>query len=135
MEDALNFLAAHGLVVLTVVMFLDQMAVPIPPEPFLLGAGALAATGRANPFAGMLFALGAALAGNLIWYSLGRTKGAGILRFLCKLSLEPDTCVRRMETSFLKYGTRSLLVAKFVPGLNTVAPAMAGISSSMRSNA
>lgn len=127
MDNALNFLAAYGLIVLTVVMFLDQMAVPIPPEPFLLGAGALAAAGRLNPVAGMLFTLVAALAGNLIWYSLGRTQGTRILRFLCKLSLETDSCVRQMENSFTRHGTRSLLIAKFVPGLNTVAPAMAGI--------
>src|SRR6185503_17326729 len=127
MEETLRFLAEYGVVVLTVVLFLDQLAVPVPPEQFLLGAGALAAEHRIDPVLAGGLALAAALAGNGIWYGLGRVKGSRILRFLCTLSLEPDSCVRRMEDSFTKYGTKSLLVAKFIPGLNTVSPAMAGI--------
>jgi len=127
MEETLRFLAEYGVVLLTLVLFLDQLAVPLPPEPFLLGAGALAAEHRIDPVLAGGFALAAATAGNAIWYGLGRLKGSRILRFLCKLSLEPDSCVRSMEDSFTKHGTKSLLVAKFIPGLNTVAPAMAGI--------
>lgn len=127
MEETLRFLAEYGVVVLTLVLFLDQLAVPVPPEPFLLGAGALAAENRIDPLLAGGLALAAALAGNAIWYGLGRAKGTRILRFLCTLSLEPDSCVRRMEDSFAKHGTKSLLIAKFVPGLNTVSPAMAGI--------
>jgi membrane protein DedA with SNARE-associated domain len=127
MEETLRFLAEYGLIVLTVVLFLDQLAVPVPPEPFLLGAGALAAEHRLDPLLAGVLALAAAQAGNAIWYVLGRLKGTRILRFLCSLSLEPDSCVRRMEDSFTKHGTKSLLIAKFIPGLNTVSPAMAGI--------
>lgn len=127
MEETLRFLAEYGLVILTVVLFLDQLAVPVPPEPFLLGAGALAAEHRLDPLLAGALALAAAQAGNAIWYVLGRVKGTRILRVLCSLSLEPDSCVRRMEDSFTKYGTKSLLIAKFIPGLNTVSPAMAGI--------
>ena len=74
----------------------------------------------------MLIALGA-LSADSIWYILGRTKGIHILQFLCKISLEPDSCVRRTEGIFSKQGARSLLIAKFIPGLSTVAPPLAGI--------
>jgi len=62
-----------------------------------------------------------------IWYQLGRRKGIKVLQLLCKISLEPDSCVRRTEGLFSKQGARSLLLAKFIPGLGTVAPPLAGI--------
>jgi len=43
------------------------------------------------------------------------------------LSLEPDSCVRNTELMFGRYGVRSLVVSKFVPGLSTAAPPLAGI--------
>ena len=127
MEETLRFLAEYGVVILTLVLFLDQLAIPVPPEPFMLGAGALVAEHRIDPLPAFELAILAAQAGNAIWYGLGRVKGARILRFLCGLSLVPDSCVRSMEDSFAKHGTKSLLIAKFIPGLNTVSPAMAGV--------
>jgi hypothetical protein len=59
---------------------------------------------------------------------LGRRRGAKVLRFICRVALEPDSCVRQTETAFLRYGSRSLLVAKFVPGLNAVSAPLAAIS-------
>jgi membrane protein DedA with SNARE-associated domain len=127
MESALAFLAQYGLLILVVVMFADQIGVPVPPEPFLLGAGALMVEGRMSPVLGTTLALGAALAANAIWYFLGVAKGPRILKTLCRFSLEADSCVRRMEGFFAKHGAKSLLVAKFIPGLNTITPAMAGV--------
>ena len=69
----------------------------------------------------------AAVAADSIWYSLGRIKGIKVLQLLCKISMEPDSCVRRTEGVFSRQGARSLLVAKFLPGLSTVAPPLAGI--------
>jgi hypothetical protein len=63
-----------------------------------------------------------------MWFHLGRVRGKRVLRFICRISLEPDSCVRRTENAFLKYGVNTLLVAKFVPGLNTVAAPLAGDS-------
>ena len=62
------------------------------------------------------------------WYQLGRHRGTRVLNFLCRIALEPDSCVRRTESVFLRYGSRSLLLAKFVPGLNAAATPLAGIS-------
>jgi len=73
-----------------------------------------------------LSAIAAVLADGL-WYQLGRKKGISVLQFLCRISLEPDSCVRRTEGVFAKQGARSLLIAKFVPGLSTAAPPLAGI--------
>jgi hypothetical protein len=69
----------------------------------------------------------AALAADMLWYQLGRRRGIKVLQLLCKISLEPDSCVRRTEGVFAKQGARSLLLAKFLPGLGTVAPPLAGI--------
>jgi hypothetical protein len=59
---------------------------------------------------------------------IGRRRGAKALRFICRMALEPDSCVRQTETAYLRYGIRSLLVAKFVPGVNAVSAPLAAIS-------
>src|SRR6266852_1098670 len=69
----------------------------------------------------------AALATDLAWYELGRRRGARVLARLCQLSLEPDSCLRRAESIFARHGVRALLAAKFVPGLTTVMPPLAGV--------
>jgi membrane protein DedA with SNARE-associated domain len=122
-----QFLADYGQAVLFAAVFAEQMGLPFPAGPILVAAGALAESGRLHPLSTVVSAVAAALAANLIWYELGRRKGIRVLQLLCRLSLEPDSCVRLTENVFAKHGARSLLVAKFVPGLNTVAPPLAGI--------
>jgi membrane protein DedA with SNARE-associated domain len=108
-------------------VFAEQIGLPIPSIPLLLAAGALAGTGHLSFFASLFYVMFAAVAADSIWYQLGRRKGIRILQLLCKISLEPDSCVRRTEGVFSKQGARSLLLAKFLPGLSTVAPPLAGI--------
>src|SRR5262245_25701987 len=127
MHSALEFLLHHGYVVLLAWVFGEQVGLPVPSLPLLLAAGALAGAGRLNFLASLLICVFAAVVADSIWYALGRLKGIKILQFLCKISLEPDSCVRRTEGIFSKQGARSLLLAKFVPGLSTVAPPLAGI--------
>ena len=74
-----------------------------------------------------MIAIFASLTADTIWFQLGRIKGIKVLQLLCKISLEPDSCVRRTEGIFAKEGARSLLLAKFLPGLGAVAPPLAGI--------
>ncbi|HEU5323892.1 MAG TPA: VTT domain-containing protein, partial [Methylomirabilota bacterium] len=93
----------------------------------LLAAGALAGAGRLSLTLVLLVSLVASLLADTLWYEIGRRRGVRVLQFLCRVSLEPDSCVRRTETIFGRYGVRSLLVAKFVPGLNTAAPPLAGV--------
>jgi membrane protein DedA with SNARE-associated domain len=127
MHRTLEFLLHHGYVVLLAWVFAEQVGLPIPSMPLLLAAGALAGTGRMSFFASLFCAVLAALAADTLWYQLGRRRGIKVLQFLCKISLEPDSCVRRTEGVFAKQGARSLLLAKFLPGLGTVAPPLAGI--------
>src|SRR5262245_34098463 len=108
-------------------MVAEQFGIPLPAVPALLAVGALAAQGRVN----LVLVLGVmavvALIVDLAWYEVGRRQGAGILARLCRLSLEPDVCVRRTGKVFARYGVRALLVAKFLPGLSTVTPPLAGV--------
>jgi membrane protein DedA with SNARE-associated domain len=108
-------------------VFAEQIGLPVPSMPLLLAAGALAGTHHLNFLFSLFLCVLAAVAADSIWYSLGRIKGIKVLQLLCKISLEPDSCVRRTEGVFSKQGARSLLVAKFLPGLSTVAPPLAGI--------
>jgi len=127
MHSTLEFLVHHGYVVLLGWVFAEQIGLPIPSLPILLAAGALAGTGRINFFASLIIAIIGSLTADTIWFQLGRLKGIKVLQFLCKISLEPDSCVRRTEGIFAKEGARSLLLAKFLPGLGAVAPPLAGI--------
>lgn len=95
--------------------------------PLLLAAGALSGTGYLNFFACLLFAVMGAVTSDSVWFQLGRRRGIRILQLLCRISLEPDSCVRRTEGIFSKQGARSLLVAKFIPGLGLVTPPLAGV--------
>jgi membrane protein DedA with SNARE-associated domain/rhodanese-related sulfurtransferase len=81
-----------------------------------------------NLFAALALAIVAAAAADFGWYWLGRWRGVSVLRLICRISLEPDSCVRKTQTTFGRRGARALIVAKFVPGLNTVAAPLSGIS-------
>lgn len=123
----MDLLEKYGYSLVFGVMLLEQLGLPIPVAPVLILTGALIAGGKLSFALVVLFALTAAYTGDFIWYQFGKKRGRNILRTLCRLSLSPDSCVKKTENSFLKYGTNSLLFSKFVPGLNTIAPPMAGM--------
>jgi membrane protein DedA with SNARE-associated domain len=127
MTEALQFVGRHGYAVLFVWVLAEQLGLPMPAIPMLLAAGALAGTGHMSFGTALLVTTVASLLADTIWYEFGRRRGAKVLNLLCRISLEPDSCVRRTENIFARHGTRSLLVAKFVPGLSTAAPPMAGV--------
>ncbi|HYL10149.1 MAG TPA: VTT domain-containing protein [Candidatus Acidoferrales bacterium] len=127
MNETLQFLARHGYSVVFVWVFGEQLGLPVPAVPLLLAAGALAGSGQMNLLAVAALAMVAAMASDSLWFQLGRRKGIKVLQLLCRISLEPDSCVRRTEGAFEKHGAKSLLIAKFVPGLNAAAPPLAGI--------
>jgi membrane protein DedA with SNARE-associated domain len=126
-NEALEFLIRHGYVVLFFWVLAEQLGVPVPATPLLLAAGALAGQGRFMLSLAILLPIVASLIGDFVWYYIGKKRGAKVLNLLCRISLEPDSCVRRTENAFARNGARSLLFAKFVPGLNTMAPPLAGI--------
>jgi membrane protein DedA with SNARE-associated domain len=125
--EFMEFIIRHGYIVLFVWVLAEQLGLPLPAVPVLLAAGALAGAGKLNFYVALLLALAGSLLSDYFWYELGRRRGGKVLNFLCRMSLEPDTCVRKTEDSFAKHGARSLLIAKFVPGLSTVAPPLAGM--------
>lgn len=127
MDETLHFLTQHGAVVLFVVVLMEQIGLPVPALLFLIAAGALVGTGQMALGVAVGSAVLAALLGDQLWYELGRHRGRQVLNWLCRISLEPTACVRRTEEFFTRYGARSLVVAKFIPGLSTIAPPLAGI--------
>jgi membrane protein DedA with SNARE-associated domain/rhodanese-related sulfurtransferase len=126
MKDPTEILLAHGYLVLFTAVAAEQIGVPIPAGPVLIAAGALAGLHRMNLPAALLLAVAGCLFSDSVWYFLGRRRGGRILGFFCRVSLEPDTCVSNMQSFYSRYGPKSLLFAKFVPGLGALGPPMAG---------
>ncbi len=127
MNELIQFILQHGYSLLFLFVLADQIGAPVPAGPMLLAAGALAGLGWIHFLPALLLGVAAALASNLFWYCVGRFRGGSVLSLLCRISLNPESCVRNTASLFSRYGARSLLVAKFVPGLNTIAPPLAGI--------
>ena len=125
--DSLQVLEQYGVLILPALVVAEQVGIPLPAVPALLGVGALAAHGRIDVPLVLAVISVVALAVDLVWYEVGRRRGAVVLATLCRLSLEPDSCLRRAEGTFVRHGVRGMLVAKFVPGLTTVMPPLAGV--------
>ncbi len=121
-----DFLLRHGYGLLFAAVLVEQLGAPVPAVPALLVMGALATLGHYSLSIALLVAVTAALAADLVWYQLGRKRGDSVLGFLCRLSLEQDSCVKQTSDRFERWGPATLLIAKFIPGLSTVAPPLAG---------
>ncbi len=128
MSNSAQFLIQHGLPFVFALVFLEQIGLPLPSFPWLLAAGALAATGQFSLLRGLEVAVVACLVADASWFYLGRRRGNQVLGFLCRISLEPDSCVRRTLNVFTRYGWRGIVVAKFLPGMSTITPPLAGMS-------
>jgi len=128
LNETSQFLIRHGLPLVFAVVFVEQMGLPIPALPVLLAAGALSAAGKFNLLLGIVATVVACLIADTLWFYLGRYRGNQVLGFLCRISLEPDSCVRRTQNVFTRYGLRGVVMAKFVPGMSTVAPPLAGMA-------
>lgn len=122
----IHFLSIYGYALLFAWVLVEQMGIPLPATPVLIAAGALSAQGVLHSPLVFAVALAATLAADCTWFFIGRRYGHSVLRFLCKLSLEPTTCVRRTQESFGRLRGSMLLFAKFVPGLALLAPPVVG---------
>jgi membrane protein DedA with SNARE-associated domain len=122
------FLLRHGYLFLFAIVLVEQAGLPVPAVPVLLAMGALVGMGVFSLPACVAVTVAACLIADLAWYGLGRRYGSSILRLVCRIALEPDSCVRRTEDVFARQGTRALLYAKFVPGLSTVVTPVAGLA-------
>src|SRR5260370_40274314 len=119
--------AGQGIWIVLGLILAGGLGLPLPAPPVLVAAGVLAGAGQL-PLSGVLVgSLLALLAADLLWFQLGRWQGRRILALLCRISIAPDSCVRKTEDLFARNQTTALLVAKFLPGLKTVAPPLAGM--------
>src|SRR5262249_52107147 len=128
LKTILHLLISHPYSVVLFTGVLERVGLPVFLSPVLVGAGALAATGRMQFDVAVWIALVACIAGDTLWYELGRKRGDSVLSFLCRISLEPESCVRRTRNFFAKGTTRTVLISKWLPGLSHVVPAVAGLS-------
>jgi len=121
-----HILLLYGYVLLFAWVLVEQLGIPLPAAPVLLAAGALSAQHEFNFSLALLAGLAASLIADSSWFFIGRRYGHIVLRTLCKLSLEPTICVRRTQDSFGRRRALTVLIAKFIPGLATLAPPVAG---------
>ena len=126
--ESLSILKQYSLLILPALVVAEQFGIPLPAVPALLGVGALAASGQVSIPMVLGVIAAAAFTVDLTWYELGRRRGAAVLAKICQMSLRPDSSVGRTERIFARYGAGFILVAKFVPGLSTIVPPLAGIA-------
>lgn len=129
MNQLFPFLYRYGFIVVFVWMLAEQIGLPLPAEPFLLVAGGMAGEMQLNFPLTFLLAAVASLIADIFWFEMGRRNGASVLSLLCRISLNSDSCVRHTLRIFSRYGAKTLLVAKFIPGISIITAPLAGIHS------
>jgi membrane protein DedA with SNARE-associated domain len=132
LKSILGVFTAHPYLILLLAGLLERIGLPLLFAPILVAAGALAAAGQMEFDLGLWLALVACIFGDALWYEVGRTRGDSVLSLLCRISLEPESCVRRSRALFEKGTNRTLLLAKWIPGLSHIVPAVAGLSGVQR---
>jgi membrane protein DedA with SNARE-associated domain/rhodanese-related sulfurtransferase len=125
-QQLLSHISQYGLLLVALNVFLNQIGLPVPVVPTLILAGTLAAKGDLPFFELFAIATAACLIADCAWYWVGEKYGIRVLKTICKISLEPDSCVSQTQSQFDRWGINSLVVAKFVPGWSTIAPPLAG---------
>src|SRR5580692_6550753 len=126
MTDLLSIISHHGYLFLAVICFAEAAGLPLPAALAILTAGAVAAFGHLHFYLVFGIALIAMIIGDVILYFMGRVSGWRLLGFLCRLSANPETCILRSAEYFYRRGKQTLLFAKFIPGINTMSPPLAG---------
>jgi membrane protein DedA with SNARE-associated domain/rhodanese-related sulfurtransferase len=121
-----RLIAEYGLALVFANVLLEQLGLPVPAMPTLVVAGALAAEGEFSIVAIFAAAFVACMIGDAAWYLAGRRWGRRVMALLCRVSLSPDSCVRQTEFRFERWGRLTLVLSKFIPGLSTIAPPLAG---------
>src|SRR3569623_3353635 len=116
----------YGLSIVFCAVFIEQLGLPSPAQPFLVAAGALSISGQFSVMAVFLIAFIASTSSVTLWYLAGRQYGQHVVRRLCRLSLSPDYCVRETEIGYERWGRMTLVIGKFIPGVSTIARPLAG---------
>lgn len=122
----IGLITHYGLALIFANVLVQQTGLPIPVVPTLIVAGALAADGKLSALAIFAVAFAACAISDAAWYAAGRRYGRRVMTLLCKISLSPDSCVQQSESQFQRWGGLTLVLAKFIPGLSMIMPALAG---------
>jgi membrane protein DedA with SNARE-associated domain/rhodanese-related sulfurtransferase len=125
-HDLIPLLSQYGLAIVFANVLIEQIGVPVPAIPTLVIAGALAAEGKLSGPLLFAVAIAACSLADVAWYLAGRRFGNGVMKMLCRISLTPDYCVSETQARFERWGVNALVIAKFIPGLATIAPPLAG---------
>jgi membrane protein DedA with SNARE-associated domain len=126
MSDFLSLVARQGYFIIFLTVFAEAIGLPVPAALALVAGGAAAASGVLRAPVALPLAVAGMLLGDSLLYFLGRRTGWALLGLLCKVSMSPETCILRSAESFYRRGRSTLLIAKFIPGVNTMAPPLAG---------
>jgi membrane protein DedA with SNARE-associated domain len=126
MNHYFSLISHHGYLVIFMVVLAEAIGLPVPAAVALVAGGAAAAAGSLSVYKFLITAITAMLIGDSLLFILGRYMGWALLGLLCRLSVNPESCVLRSAESFYKRGKTTLLIAKFIPGVNTMAPPLAG---------
>ncbi|MGB9234467.1 MAG: DedA family protein, partial [Terriglobales bacterium] len=126
MNDLLILISHHGYLLLAAICLAEAIGLPLPAALALLTAGAVAAYGQLHLYLVLLTGFVAMLCGDFVLYFTGRFTGWALLGLLCRLSASPETCILRSAEYFYRRGKQTLLFAKFIPGINTMSPPLAG---------
>lgn len=128
MSSLLALIEQYGLLLVFANIFVEQLGAPIPAYPTLIITGALSQHAGYSWMALLATAVAAAALADCLWYAAGKRHGRKVMATLCRISLSPDSCIQQAQSFYARWGTTSLLVAKFIPGVASVSSAMAGIS-------
>ena len=126
MHNLLSMMARHGYALTFSLLLAEAIGLPFPAAIALVAAGAAIASHTLSAPSVLLAAMVALMIGDSVQFWLGRVSGWALLGFLCRLSMNPETCILRSAESFYKRGKATLLIAKFIPGVNTMAAPLAG---------
>jgi membrane protein DedA with SNARE-associated domain/rhodanese-related sulfurtransferase len=126
MDSLLHIIEAYGLWVVFFSVLLDQGGLPVPSYPAIIVTAALASSGGQPLLPILGVAVMAALIADLAWFAGGRRYGTSLLRLMCKVSLSPESCIGQTRRAYGRWGTPSLIVAKYIPGFAAVATTLAG---------
>src|SRR4051812_20112111 len=129
LSSVLKLLIAHGYSILFAMALAERLGLPLLLAPVLLAVGVLAGTGSMSVTSAILVATVACILGDTVWFEIARSKGTIVMRWLCKLSLEPDSCVRKSQLEFDRRARWFILTSKFIPGISHIAPAAAGATN------
>src|SRR5579872_772742 len=126
MGDLFVLIQKHGYVLISAIVFAEAIGLPVPAAIALVGGGAAVAAKLLNGPTLFAIAVSGMLLGDVLLFFLGRYMGWTLLGVLCRLSMNPEACILNSAESFYRRGKTALVIAKFIPGVNTMSPPLAG---------